>query len=168
MKSFAEVLKQKLNQDENRTSSQPNYVPQTVSTAHRGAKATFDDQNLHNLIFKIADAVNQNSNNQSKANPQTNRPVFKTKNPYKTQSPQWTMTQEHSSLDKEHKLNERQKVAWEFYNFWGSNLSLSFSKQQLKTSFRKLAKKLHPDHGGNVLAFRRLLEHHKYLLSVFS
>lgn len=168
MKSFAEVLKQKLNQNENCTSAQTNFAPQPVSTTTVGPKATSHDPNFNHLIFKITEAVNQDSNNQSKAKPQSNRSVFKTKNPYKTQSPKLNLTQEHSSLDKEHILNERQKIAWEFYNFWGSNLSLSFNKQQLKTSFRNLAKKLHPDHGGNVLAFRRLLEHHKYLLSVFS
>lgn len=168
MKSFAEVLKQKLNQCENCTSAQPNFVPQTESTSFEGSKVTPHDPNFHSLIFKIAEAVNQNSHLQSKNNPHSNTSIFKTKNPYKTLSPRSNMTQEHSFLVNEHQLNDRQKMAWEFYNFWGSNLSLSFNKQQLKNSFRNLAKKLHPDHGGNVLAFRRLLEHHKYLLSVFS
>lgn len=67
-----------------------------------------------------------------------------------------------------HTLDSRQQMAFEFYLTAGASLTLTFSREELKRSFRQLAKKLHPDHGGSALDFRRLLEHHKYLLAVFS
>lgn len=56
---------------------------------------------------------------------------------------------------RDHDLNEAQQAAWEFINSH-SPLSKSFSRQDLRSTFRKLAHRLHPDKGGNPAEFMRL------------
>lgn len=65
-----------------------------------------------------------------------------------------------------HKLNVFQVTAVLFFKIHGVLLSPRFTQKELKTAFRQLAKKLHPDQGGTTEAFLDLLESFKILAEI--
>lgn len=66
-----------------------------------------------------------------------------------------------------HKLNPNQEIAFLFFQHWSAQLERNFTKIDLKKCFRKLAIKLHPDHGGTAQLFIELKKHYEELLLVF-
>lgn len=71
---------------------------------------------------------------------------------------------------KAHVLTESQKSAVEWFRTQGETLVEGFNSKELKTAFRRLALKMHPDSGGNVSPadFLTLMKHHQVLGSVFN
>ena len=70
-------------------------------------------------------------------------------------------------IPKPHPLNERQLMAFAFFRTYHSDFSEAFSLKDLKTLFRKLALKLHPDHNNGLLEpFRELKAHFDILKTV--
>lgn len=65
-----------------------------------------------------------------------------------------------------HKLNVFQMAACRFFREHGVNLSPRFSKQELKRGFRRLALKLHPDHGGAAHTFMDLKSNFELLMDL--
>lgn len=65
-----------------------------------------------------------------------------------------------------HKLTEAQALAYQQFAHWGQSLADNFSNKDLKTAFRKMALKLHPDQGGSTQAFFRLQECYRLLNEV--
>jgi hypothetical protein len=66
-----------------------------------------------------------------------------------------------------HTLSERQSLAKELFGRWGAVLSPAFRPAELKSAWRRVAKAVHPDHGGNAEAFREALEAYHVLKTVF-
>lgn len=84
---------------------------------------------------------------------QTARP---TKSPYKPSI----------SPRKTHELTLLQQEAFSFFLQHQPDLSDAFTRNEIKSAFRKIALVLHPDQGGTALAFMQLREHYKTLISV--
>lgn len=66
-----------------------------------------------------------------------------------------------------HSFDEKQRQAYCFFREHDPKLADNFTGTELKTSFRRLAKFLHPDAGGRAADFIRLKECHAVLLTVF-
>lgn len=66
-----------------------------------------------------------------------------------------------------HKLTAEQTQSFHFFKCHGSELANNFSKADLKSAFRKLALKLHPDQGGAADQFLSLKLAHENLQFVF-
>ncbi len=67
-----------------------------------------------------------------------------------------------------HKLSSSQMVARESLVRMGAELSPRFPLQELKATFRKLALKHHPDHGGCALRFQELKASVEELKTLFN
>lgn len=68
---------------------------------------------------------------------------------------------------KPHALNSQQQQAFARFQAWGSSLSPGYSSKELKTEFRSLAKKLHPDISkNNGEDFILLKKHYESLILV--
>lgn len=65
-----------------------------------------------------------------------------------------------------HKLNSLQAEAYARMNAW-EPLSPAFSARELKATFRRLVKRMHPDHGGNSDDFRSLRSAYRELSLIF-
>lgn len=65
-----------------------------------------------------------------------------------------------------HKLNIFQSAAAGFFREKGQELSPRFSARELKSAFRRLAMRLHPDHGGSTQSFLDLQESFKILSEI--
>lgn len=71
-------------------------------------------------------------------------------------------------IPKPHALNEQQRTAFDFFRSYNIDISEAFTPKDLKTHFRKLALRLHPDHNqGGTEAFRLLKAHFEVLKTVF-
>lgn len=156
MKSFAEILSEKLNQHSNQ--SHKNSIDSLESpTQQENFSASEEKFQRFTQELRFASEAFYF------------QPSRKTQIYQKNSAASSALKAEPAaSKTKSHPLNERQQTAYDYYQNLGISLSPSFSRSELKAAFRKLAKKLHPDHGGSPLDFRRLLEHQKHLLSVFS
>lgn len=67
-----------------------------------------------------------------------------------------------------HKLSASQKIAMQVFAARGSALSESYSKSELKTAWRRVAKSTHPDHGGTSQGFREAQAAYQSLSQVFA
>lgn len=67
---------------------------------------------------------------------------------------------------KPHVLNPQQAQAYATLNAW-EPLSPAFTARELKANFRRLVKRLHPDHGGNAEDFRALRSSYRELSLIF-
>lgn len=67
-----------------------------------------------------------------------------------------------------HVLSSEQTQAFQFFLFYGSDLHDNFTSKELKSAFRKLALKLHPDQGGQAEAFLSLKKAFERLQMVWS
>jgi hypothetical protein len=67
---------------------------------------------------------------------------------------------------KPHVLTATQRHSYEFLKSWVRDLSEGFSSVELKKAFRRAAKILHPDSGGNAILFMDLKAHYECLRSV--
>jgi len=96
-----------------------------------------------------------------KPNPSAHRPQTRSKSHFfKERKPQ--------SLRPSHTLNSLQTAAFYFINAWDlTPLSPGFTAQELKDSFRRLAKRLHPDQGGRNQDFRELQSAYAQLSLLF-
>lgn len=65
-----------------------------------------------------------------------------------------------------HALNVFQKAACVFFREQGAPLSPRFSQKELKGAFRKLALRLHPDHGGAAQSFMDLKSNFELLMDL--
>lgn len=153
MKSFAEILKDTISRDKNssRASQSPVFSRENATTTSMFDSAFFRYQTFEKDILLQCEPIQFHFAKSSKVYPKGT-----------------TSAQPQAAERTPHSLDSRQQMAFEFYVAAGASLTLAFNREELKRSFRQLAKKLHPDHGGSALDFRRLLEHHKYLLAVFS
>ncbi len=68
---------------------------------------------------------------------------------------------------REHNLNPEQENSFLFFHNWSCHFERNFSKIELKKTFRKLAIKLHPDHGGTAQLFIELKKHYETLMLIF-
>ncbi len=99
-----------------------------------------DPAHLAFLIGKIARA-------------QSSRPV---KSPYKPSI----------SPRKTHELTFMQQEAFAFFTKHMPELSDAFTRNEIKSAFRKIALVAHPDQGGTAAEFMQLREHYKTLINV--
>ncbi len=67
-----------------------------------------------------------------------------------------------------HQLTDLQKISFQFFTQSNFPLELDFSADELKTSFRKLALKFHPDRGGEQKTFIVLKSHYDSLRIIFN
>ena len=67
-----------------------------------------------------------------------------------------------------HHFTDLQKISFEFFARSIFALELDFSADELKTSFRKLALKFHPDRGGEQKTFIALKSHYDSLRIIFN
>ena len=66
-----------------------------------------------------------------------------------------------------HKFTAEQALAFMLFQRLDSSMADNFSIKDLKSSFRDLAKKTHPDHNGNRDDFSQVLTAYKILLGLF-
>ncbi|MFZ4403571.1 MAG: hypothetical protein ACOYOK_05655 [Pseudobdellovibrionaceae bacterium] len=66
-----------------------------------------------------------------------------------------------------HQLSDEQKKSKSYFANAKENLNPAFQRHELKSAFRRLAKKLHPDHGGTDADYRQLLAHYQNLKIIF-
>lgn len=67
-----------------------------------------------------------------------------------------------------HALTEEQNQAWNYFFRWKSGLALDFTEKELKSVFRKLAQRLHPDRtGGSSTHYQELKKNFDLLVQVF-
>lgn len=69
---------------------------------------------------------------------------------------------------KNHIFNQNQENSYLFFNSWDPQFDRNFSKNGLKKTFRQLALRLHPDHGGTAQIFIELKNHYEVLLGIFN
>lgn len=67
---------------------------------------------------------------------------------------------------KPHELNIFEQEAFSFFSQYQPQLSNAFTRQEIKSAFRKIALSLHPDQGGTAQEFMQLREHYKTLIVV--
>ena len=68
-----------------------------------------------------------------------------------------------------HNLNEEQRRALQFLRKLGTRLEDNFSKSELKSTYRQMMKKLHPDiPGGSEVLFKEAYKSFKSLESLFA
>lgn len=65
-----------------------------------------------------------------------------------------------------HDLSPEQKLAAHIFQTYQTPLSPRFTRKELKTAWRKLAKKTHPDQGGSESSFRAALKAYHDLTAV--
>lgn len=66
-----------------------------------------------------------------------------------------------------HTLSASQRIAKDLFAALGGSLSESFSRADLKSAWRRVAKSTHPDHGGTNHGFREAQRAHQCLGKVF-
>lgn len=166
-KSFIEILSDRIKKDlKKELFPSENDVFPSENLSQNTKKGTFSYEKTPNPAVNGLDSLWISPLSQQKihffqgakmAQQQTLRRAYPSSPTLKTRTPR-----------RSHQLSEEQNRAWNYFLKWKTGLSLDFTEKELKSVFRKLAHKLHPDRpGGSSLHYQELKKNYETLTQVF-